>query len=155
MVPPIVWGFSHPDNTCGRHAECLYKQPPPVGMNSGHVGNDDAPCCVNSIAALNPYQGRWTIKGRMTTKTDIWRYGAGKVFCFDLLDAEGGEIRGTCFSSTSFFFYQIAVGNVYLITRGLVKPAQNFNHVINEYGVLLDTSASIEICSSDDRGISW
>uniref|UniRef100_A0ACD5ZI11 Uncharacterized protein n=1 Tax=Avena sativa TaxID=4498 RepID=A0ACD5ZI11_AVESA len=155
VVSHIGWGFGHSDNTCGHPAQPLYQQPPAEYMNRGSVANNDAPSYVTPIAALNPYQVRWTIKGRVTAKTDIRHFGAGKVFSFDLLDAQGGEIRAICFNSVvDQFSEQIMVGNVYLITGGSVKPTQKkFNHLNSEYQLLLDTSSSIEICSSDDSDI--
>uniref|UniRef100_A0ACD5W398 Uncharacterized protein n=1 Tax=Avena sativa TaxID=4498 RepID=A0ACD5W398_AVESA len=155
MVPHIGWGFGHSDNTCGHPAQPLYQQTPAEYMNRGPVANNDAPSYVTPIAALNPYQVRWTIKGRVTAKTDIRHFGGGKVFSFDLLDAEGGEIRAICFNSAADqFSEQIVVGNVYLITGGSVRPTQKkFNPFNSEYQVLLDTSSSVEICSSDDTDI--
>jgi ssDNA-binding replication factor A large subunit len=54
------------------------------------------------INALNSYQNRWTIKARVTNKSEIRRYsnarGEGKFFSFDLLDAAGGEIRVVCWN---------------------------------------------------------
>ena len=54
------------------------------------------------IASLTPYQNRWTIKARVTNKSDIKRWsnsrGEGYLFSMDLLD-ESGEIRATAFKA--------------------------------------------------------
>ena len=48
------------------------------------------------IHQLNPYQNRWTIKARVTSKGELrhWQNnrGEGKVFSFDLID----EVRIGC-----------------------------------------------------------
>ena len=61
------------------------------------------------ISALNPYMSKWTIKARVTAKSETRTYtnarGEGKVFSFDLLDAENGEIRASCFNRDVDTFY--------------------------------------------------
>ncbi|XP_057420814.1 replication protein A 70 kDa DNA-binding subunit A-like [Lotus japonicus] len=134
-------------------------QPPPFYKGHGAIVRNEAPARVIPIAALNPYQGRWAIKARVTAKGDLRRYnnakGDGKVFSFDLLDADGGEIRVTCFNTAVDRFYDvIEVGRVYLISRGNLKPAQkNFNHLKNEWEILLDLSSAVELCPDEDGSI--
>ncbi|CAH1415012.1 unnamed protein product [Lactuca virosa] len=107
------------------------------------------------IAALNPCQGRWTIKARVTSKQELIRYnnakGDGKVFSFDLLDSDGGEIRVTCFNAVADQFYdQIEIGKVYYISKGSVKPASKaFNHLKNNHEILLDNTSTIQPCFDD------
>ncbi|EPS73533.1 hypothetical protein M569_01223, partial [Genlisea aurea] len=134
-------------------------QPPPVYKNHGAIMKNEAAARIIPIAALNPYQGRWAIKARVTAKGDIRRYnnarGDGKVFSFDLLDSDGGEIRATCFNSAADRFYDaIEVGKVYVLSKGNLKPAQkNFNHLQNEWEIFLDTSSSLDQCPDEDLSI--
>jgi replication factor A1 len=108
---------------------------------------------------LNPYQGTWTIKARVTARTHVHHYnnarGPGKLFTFDLLDAHGGEIRAKCFNEVVDKFCDlIEVDKVYLISRGGLKPAQKqYNHLNNDYEISLDTTTSVEACSGDDSSI--
>ncbi|KAL0015039.1 hypothetical protein SO802_002108 [Lithocarpus litseifolius] len=134
-------------------------QPPPNYRNHGPMLKNDAPARIIPITALNPYQGRWAIKARVTAKGDMRRYnnarGDGKVFSFDLLDSDGGEIRVTCFNAVVDRFYDaIEIGKVYLISKGSLKPAQkNFNHLKNEWEIFLETTSTVELCPEEDGSI--
>ncbi|KAI7725592.1 hypothetical protein M8C21_019268 [Ambrosia artemisiifolia] len=135
------------------------QMPSMYGGIRGPAGKTEAPARIIPIAALNPYQGKWTIKARVTAKSDLRRYsnakGDGKVFSFDLLDSDGGEIRATCFNTVADQFYnQIEVGKVYYISRGNIKPAQKaFNHLKNDYEITLDQMSTIQPCFDDDNSI--
>ncbi|XP_043705821.1 replication protein A 70 kDa DNA-binding subunit A [Telopea speciosissima] len=134
-------------------------KPPPNYRNHGPIMKNVAPARTIPIAALNPYQGRWAIKARVTAKGDVRRYnnarGDGKVFSFDLLDSDGGEIRVTCFNAVADrFFSSVEVGKVYLISKGSLKPAQkNFNHLKNEWEIFLEATSTVELCVDEDDSI--
>ncbi|KAL8102634.1 replication protein A 70 kDa DNA-binding subunit A [Apium graveolens] len=134
-------------------------QPPPNYRNQGTVMKNEAPARIIPIAALNPYQGRWAIKARVTAKGDLRRYnnskGDGKVFSFDLLDSDGGEIRVTCFNAVVDRFYDIIeVGKVYVISKGSLKPAKkNFNHLKNEWEIFLEATSTVDLCPDEDASI--
>lgn len=79
------------------------------------------------IQSLNAYQNRWTIKARVSQRSDMRRYsnarGEGKFFTVDLLDADGGEIRAISFNETADKFDQILqMGNVVTISKASLKP---------------------------------
>nr|TKW24698.1 hypothetical protein SEVIR_3G066400v2 [Setaria viridis] len=131
----------------------------PMHMDRSHIARNDAPLCITPIDALNPYQARWKIKARVTAKADLKSFtnskGAGKVFSFDLLDAQGGEVRAICFNlQADQYFDLIEVDKVYLISKGLLKPAQKkFNPLNNDYEILVDHTTSIEICCGDESSL--
>ena len=152
--------FGPPGNAYGQPSRPSYQQPPPVYMNRGPASRNDSATRIIPITALNPYQPKWTIKARVTAKSDIRHWSnarsSGTVFSFDLLDAQGGEIRAQCWKeSADKFFGQIEVGRVYLISRGSLKPAQKkYNTLNHDYEITLDIGLStVEVCSDDDNSI--
>uniref|UniRef100_I1PRT8 Replication protein A subunit n=2 Tax=Oryza glaberrima TaxID=4538 RepID=I1PRT8_ORYGL len=152
--------FGPPGNVYGQPSRPSYQQPPPVYMNRGPASRNDSATRIIPITALNPYQPKWTIKARVTAKSDIRHWSnarsSGTVFSFDLLDAQGGEIRAQCWKeSADKFFGQIEVGRVYLISRGSLKPAQKkYNTLNHDYEITLDIGLStVEVCSDDDNSI--
>jgi replication factor A1 len=148
-----------PLNASYRQPQPAYQQPPPMYTNRGPVARNEAPPRIIPIAALNPYQGRWTIRVRVTAKGELKHYnnprGDGKVFSFDLLDADGGEIRATCFNAVADQFYnQIEAGKIYLISKGSLRPAQKaYNHLPNDQEIFLESTSTIQPCFDDDSSI--
>lgn len=148
-----------PLNSYARAPQPAYQQPPPMYTNRGPIAKNEAPARILPIAALNPYQGRWTIKARVTSKGELRHFnnprGDGKVFSFDLLDSDGGEIRVTCFNAVADQFYnQIEVGKIYMISRGNLKPAQKtFNHLRNDQEIFLESTSIVQPCFEDDNSI--
>ncbi|CAM8946698.1 unnamed protein product [Rhodiola kirilowii] len=136
-----------------------YQQPPPMYSNRGPVAKNEAPSRIIPIAVLTPYTGRWTIKARVTAKGELRHYnnarGDGKVFSFDLLDSDGGEIRVTCFNAVADQFYNtIEPGRVYVISKGILKPAQkNYNHLRNDHEIFLESTSTVQPCLEDDTSI--
>ncbi|RZC73961.1 hypothetical protein C5167_049442 [Papaver somniferum] len=146
-------------NNSSRPLQPTHQQPPSMYTNRGPVAKNEALARIIPIRALNPYLSRWTIRARVTSKKELRHYtnarGEGKVFSFDLLDSEGGEIQVTGFNAVADLFYdQIEAGKVYLISRGSLKPAsKNFNRLQNEYEITLENTSTIQPCTEDDHTI--
>lgn len=152
-------GISRAPDNYVRPPQSLHHQPPPMFSNRGPVAKNEAPPRIIPIAELNPYQGRWTIKARVTAKGELKHYsnhrGDGKVFAFDLLDSDGGEIRVTCFNAVADqFYHQIEPGRVYMISKGSLRPAQKtFNHLRNDHEIFLESTSIVQPCFEDDKTI--
>lgn len=63
---------------------------PQYGMVGSAIVRDEAPARIIPISALNPYQGRWTIKARCTQKSEIRRYAAMSRVLFPGLSSVAG-----------------------------------------------------------------
>ncbi len=103
------------------------------------------------IQSLNPYQNRWTIKARVTAKSDIktWNNvrGTGTLFSVELTDAQGGEIKATMFNDAVDLFEPLfVVDKVYYISKGSLKPAnKKFTNLKNEYELTLDKISLVQL----------
>jgi replication factor A1 len=123
------------------------------GISTNQQQHGDVPSSIYPIKSLNPYQNRWTIKARVTSKSEIrsWnnQKGSGKLFHIDLLDAQGGEIRATMFNDAVEAFYPLLeVGKVYYISKGTLKIAnKKFTSIPNEYELSLDRNSQITLCN--------
>lgn len=144
-------------NTYSRTAQQspFQQQPPPLYVNRGPIAKNEAPAVIFPISRLNPFQGRWTIKARVSLKGELRTYknpkGEGKIFSFDLMDSEGGQIRVTCFNTVAEQFYpKIEFGKVYLVSKGSIKQAnKKFNPLSHEYEMNLESGSMVEPCEDD------
>ncbi|KAI9167700.1 Replication factor A protein [Paramyrothecium foliicola] len=113
-----------------------------------------APAAANGniypIEGLSPYAHKWTIKARVTSKSDIktWHKasGEGKLFSVNFLD-ESGEIRATGFNDQCDAFYDLLQeGSVYYISTpckvGLAK--KQFSNLPNDYELTFERDTVIE-----------
>lgn len=120
----------------------------------------ERPAPVFSIVDLSPYNNKFTLKVRVTQKSEIKNWsnnrGEGKLFSAILMD-DTGEIKATGFNQTVDALYdKLQEGKVYHITRCRVQLAKKkFSHLQNDYEINLEThteidevSRSIHICSS-------
>ena len=102
------------------------------------------------IEALSPYAHKWTIKARVTSKSDIKQWhnknGEGKLFSVNLLD-ESGEIRGTGFNDQCDAFYELfQEGGVYYITSPcrVNMAKKQFSNLANDYELMFERDTQVE-----------
>lgn len=104
---------------------------------------------IYPIEGLSPYQNNWTIKARVTQKSDIktWsnQRGEGKLFNVTLMD-ETGEIRATGFNAVVDELYEkLEEGKVYYISKARVNLAKKkFSNVQNDYEMSFEKNTVVE-----------
>ncbi|ONK64694.1 uncharacterized protein A4U43_C07F28910 [Asparagus officinalis] len=105
---------------------------------------------VHPLVSLNPYQGIWTIKVRVTNKGNLRSYknarGEGSVFNVELTDEDGTQIQATMFNEAAKKFYPIfELGKVYYISKGTLRLAnKQFKTVRNDYEMNLNENSIVE-----------
>ncbi|KAJ7256487.1 hypothetical protein B0H12DRAFT_1210186 [Mycena haematopus] len=124
--------------------------PPPVQQKKVPAPNGTRGS-IYPIEGLSPYQNNWTIKARVTQKSDMKKYanakGDGQLFNVTLMD-ETGEIRATAFNAVAGDLYdKLQEGKVYYISRARVNIAKKqFSHLSNEYELGFEKNTEIEEC---------
>ncbi|EDV30349.1 uncharacterized protein Dana_GF23244 [Drosophila ananassae] len=143
--------------------------PPPVAAakkEPAHNNNNNNNITMNSsmnagmthpISSLSPYQNKWVIKARVTSKTAIRTWsnarGEGKLFSMDLMD-ESGEIRATAFKEQCDKFYDlIQVDSVYFFSKCQLKPAnKQYSQLDNAYEMTFTGETIVQLCEDADDG---
>ncbi|PHH82779.1 hypothetical protein CDD82_4853 [Ophiocordyceps australis] len=110
-----------------------------------HAGSNIYP-----IEGLSPFAHKWTIKARVTVKSDIktWHKatGEGKLFSVNLLD-ESSEIKATGFNEQCDAFYDLfEQGCVYYISSPcrVQLAKKQFSNLANDYELTFERDTVIE-----------
>ncbi|XP_022105118.1 replication protein A 70 kDa DNA-binding subunit-like isoform X3 [Acanthaster planci] len=125
------------------------------GPSSGMMS---PPKQAQPISSLTPYQNRWTIKARVSSKSAVRTWsnsrGEGKLFSMDLCD-QSGEIRATAFKDQcDKFFDLIEVGKVYFFSRGTLKTAnRQYTSITNDYEMTFNNDTTVVPCEEEDDSI--
>lgn len=116
----------------------------PTSSASGSHGT------IHPIEALSPYGHKWTIKARVTNKSDIrtWHKASseGKLFSVNLLD-ESGEIKATGFNNECDALYDIfQEGSVYYISSPcrVQLAKKQFSNLPNDYELTFEKDTLVE-----------
>lgn len=113
---------------------------------------------THPISSLCPYQNKWVIKARVTSKSPIRTWsnarGEGKLFSIDLMD-ESGEIRATAFKEQCDKFYDlIEVDELYFISKCQLKPAnKQFTTLKNDYEMTFTNETVVQLCTDNSENI--
>ncbi|XP_057817370.2 replication protein A 70 kDa DNA-binding subunit A-like [Cryptomeria japonica] len=111
---------------------------------------------ISPITSLNPYQNKWTIKGKVTDKRLIRSYSRpaknGHVFSYDIVDTEGCEVRVTCFDHIAQLHSdRVEVGAHYVISKGSIKEENTrYNKLNNHLEIILSDASILKRCTHDD-----
>ncbi|KAG9244496.1 putative RFA1 protein [Calycina marina] len=111
---------------------------------------------IYPIEGLSPYHNKWTIKARVTNKSDIktWhkQTGDGKLFSVNLLD-QSGEIKATGFNDQCDLLYeQLQEGSVYYISGCKVQFAKKqFSTLPNDYELTFERDSVVEKAEDSDE----
>ncbi|XP_057830401.2 replication protein A 70 kDa DNA-binding subunit A-like [Cryptomeria japonica] len=123
-----------------------------VALPSPQNSTSDNICPIKS---LNPYQNKWTIKGKVTNKRQIRQYSIvarnGKVFSFDIVDNEGCEVRVTCFDHIiELHYHHVEVDAHYVISKGSIKEANTkYNKLNSHLEIFLSDASILKQCTPD------
>lgn len=123
------------------------KENQPSRGGQSHNGNN----VIYPIEALSPYAHKWTIKARVSSKSDIktWhnQSGEGKLFSVNLLD-ESGEIKATGFKDQVDQYYDLLQeGQVYYISNpcSVRLAKKQFSNLPNDYELTFERDTVIEM----------
>ena len=177
--PPLQQQSAYGQPPLQQAAPSAYGQPPTTaynfgtGMNAPGAGyggaamygghNNSAPVSRSSasgeimpIAHLNPYINAWTIKARVTDKSDIKRWsndrGEGYLFNIKVIDSNKGELKCTFFKDACDKFYpSVEQGKVYTFSGGKVEQANARYNPGAELEVTFDTGSQIHPVADDNQ----
>jgi replication factor A1 len=139
-------------NKPAQPAQTAQQQQPSRNAGSSNASHGN----IYPIEALSPYAHKWTIKVRVSNKSDIktWhnKNGEGKLFSVNLLD-ESGEIKATGFKEQCDAYYDLLQeGSVYYISSPcrVQLAKKQFTNVNNDYELTFERDTVIEKAEDQD-----
>ena len=117
------------------------------GGPTGKVGTHAT--TYTPLQALNPYQQGWSVCVRVTTPIEVrtWHNakGEGKVLGFDVLDAEGNEMKAVCFGDCALNLAEkMQQYGVYEISKATLAASRNPRYAIGPYEMKLDQNSLVQ-----------
>lgn len=128
-----------------------------AGGGGGGGGGAHGSNTIHPIESLSMYSHKWTIKARVTAKSDMktWHKpsGEGKLFNVTLLD-ESGEIRATAFNDQADQYWDVLnEGTVYYISSPckVQMAKKQFNNTNNDYELVFERDTHVEKCEDQSN----
>lgn len=122
-----------------------------LSVHNNELTPSSSPMRCTPIAELNPFQNEWTIKARISFKSDIRKFmtmrGQGQLFNFNLIDSTD-EIRVTAFNEqVDQFFNMLEIDQVHMITKAMVVPAKpKFSGLTHAYELRFARNTEVTVC---------
>ena len=109
------------------------------------------------LQALNPYQQGWSVCVRVTTPIEVrtWHNakGEGKVLGFDVVDAEGSEMKVVCFGDCALNLAEkMQQYGVYEISKATLTASRNPRYAIGAYEMKLDHNTVVQPLPENAQG---
>ena len=106
------------------------------------------------IRELSVYTQKWTVKARVSSKSEVKTFrnarGEGQLFSMEIVDANGDEMKCSCFGGAVDKFYDVLVpGGVFQFSKGSVKPANARFNPKGMYEITFDENSEIVVSAED------
>ena len=139
-------------NLIAANATGATSRPPSVQNHAARSIPTEKPPAAFPIEGLSPYQNKWTIKARVTQKSDVRQWsnhrGDGKLFSCTFMD-DTGEIRATAFNAAVDELYdKLQEGKVYYVSKARVNVAKKKFNASSEYEITLEKTSEVREVSS-------
>ena len=122
------------------------------GQASGPtVRTSSAGAPITPISGLNMYSSRWTIRAKVTIKSELRTWsnakGEGSLFSIQLIDSSGTDVKCTFFKEAVDKFYSfIEEGRTYLFSGGRLKVANmQYNFCKSQFEITFDQNSEIHL----------
>lgn len=145
-TPPVAQSTASATSTAAAAAAPAVKQQQYPPLKAGQPAPRISP-----IETISPYQNTWTIKARVSYKSELRSWsnakGEGKVFSINFLD-ESDEIKASAFNESAERAYNLLEeGKVYYISKAKVGAARKkFNNLTHPYELTLEKDTEITEC---------
>lgn len=110
---------------------------------------------ITPIANLTLYSTRWTLRARVSNKSDIKTWsnakGEGRLFSIELRDSSGSDVKGTFFRDAVDQYYGLLEKDkVYQVSGGKLKIANpQWNHCSCPFEITFDSQTEITLVDDD------